>query len=227
MHGVTSSAFRRLLASWYVSMIGDGVRMEALPLYTAVTTRSPLVVGAVAAAELLPWLVVALPGGALADRMPPRGLLVAADLGRAVLAGALALAVAAGAAGPVVLVAAAFLLTVGETVASPATQVVLVRLAGQRDLCRANARYGSAQNVGTLGGLLLCGILFSWQPVFCFAFDAATFAASAVLIRGIPPVTAADRSPAEPLRTRMADGLRFVFGHQALRSRSSRSSPVP
>jgi MFS family permease len=217
MPGVRSSAFRRLLASWYVSMVGDGVRMAALPLYAAVTTGSPLVVGAVAAAELLPWLLVGLLGGALADRVRPRGLLVAADLGRAVVAGVLALAVLAAVAGPVVLVAASFLLAVGETVASPATQVALVHLAGRQDLHRANTRYTWAQNNGILAGMLLAGVLFSWQPASCFAFDAATFVVSAALVRGLPEGAAPDRSPGGTLQRRIVDGVRFVFGHPALR----------
>ena len=60
--------FRLLILAGFTSLTGDGVRVAALPLFTAVATRSPLAVSAVATAEVLPWLLIALPAGTLVDR---------------------------------------------------------------------------------------------------------------------------------------------------------------
>src|SRR5215212_1185439 len=49
--GVRTPAFRRLWWSWTVSLLGDGVRGLALPLFVAIKTGSPLAASAVTAAE--------------------------------------------------------------------------------------------------------------------------------------------------------------------------------
>ncbi|WBB50214.1 MFS transporter [Verrucosispora sp. WMMA2044] len=96
--------------------LGDGIRVAAFPLLAAALTDDPLAVGAVAAAQFLPWLVSGLLAGALADRRGARTLLAAADTGRVVVLAALATTVALGWATIAHVVAAAFLLGVGETI---------------------------------------------------------------------------------------------------------------
>src|SRR5215212_4454965 len=81
--GVRTPAFRRLWWSWTVSLLGDGVRGLALPLFVAIKTGSPLAASAVTAAEVLPWLLLALPAGAVVDRSRPKVVLTTAHAFRA------------------------------------------------------------------------------------------------------------------------------------------------
>jgi Na+/melibiose symporter-like transporter len=219
--GIRTPAFRRITAAWLVSTVGDGVRMAALPLYTAVTTRDPIAVSVVAAAEVVPWLFMSALAGALVDRSRPRRVVVLAHGLRCLLLAALTYAVVTDQAGVVVLAAAALVLTTIETFADSAAQVLLVELAGEPDLSRANSRFVSVQTAGeNLVGPLFAGVLFAWSPAACFGLDALSFAVAAVVIARLPDVRP-DRSAGgagESLRAQILEGFRFLAFHAALRA---------
>jgi Na+/melibiose symporter-like transporter len=217
LEAVRGGGFRALTAAWAVSLVGDGVRIVALPLFTAANTRSPLAVSAVAVATTLPWLVVALPAGALVDRWRPRTVVVVAHWLRAGVTGVLALAVHTGHATVVVLCATAFVLTSVETFADSAAQVLLVELAGQDELEAANSRFVAVETVGMdLAGPLAAAVLFWWAPAACFALDAASFVIAAMLVSRVPDV-APERSRGD-LRRQLVEGARFVVRTPGLRS---------
>lgn len=223
---VRARAFRRLLLASSVSFVGDGVRVAALPLFTAVVTRNPLAVSAVAVAEVLPWLVVALPAGALVDRWRPRRVVVLANALRALLTGVLAAAVLLHAASLPLLVAVAFMVTSLETFADPASQMLLVELAEPDELDRANGRFVSAQTVGfDLAGPLVAAALFAWQPAACFGLDGLSFALAAIAVASLPDVVPGRDATVAPGRywtlcrlwAQVVEGGRFLFGHAGLR----------
>ncbi|MGW5163338.1 MFS transporter, partial [Nonomuraea wenchangensis] len=88
-HGLGRS-FAFLWSSTALSNLADGVLKIGAPLLAVSMTRSPTLVSLVGAAATLPWLLLALPAGAVADRADRRRHDAAAGVGRAV-----ALAVAA------------------------------------------------------------------------------------------------------------------------------------
>jgi MFS family permease len=223
-----TASFRLLILAGFASLTGDGVRIAALPLFAAVSTHSPLAVSAVAVAEVLPWLLVALPAGTLVDRRSPRRVVLAAHTGRALVVGALAVAVITHHAGVPVLVVAAFLITSGETFADSAYQSLLVELAGRDRLDRANSWYVSAETLGLdLGGPLLAAALFIWSPAACFGLNAVLFVVSAACVAILPDVAVAPAIPAPrdgnaptqppPLRRQLMEGARFLLRDRALR----------
>ncbi|MEU3648682.1 MFS transporter [Lentzea sp. NPDC034063] len=215
--GVHGRGFRALTGAWAVSLVGDGVRIVALPLFAAASTRSPLAVSAVAVALTLPWLLVALPAGALVDRWRPRTVVVVAHWLRAGVTGVLALAVHTGHATVVVLCATAFVLTSAETFADSASQVLLVELAGRDELEAANGRFVTVETIGMdLAGPLAAAVLFWWAPAACFALDALSFVVAAVLVSRVPDV-APERSSSD-LRGQLAEGARFLARTPGLRS---------
>ena len=63
--------FNRLVSAWAGSLTGDGLRVIALPLLAVSVNSSAAAVAAVAVASTLPWLLVAIPAGALVDRLDP------------------------------------------------------------------------------------------------------------------------------------------------------------
>ncbi|SDO92645.1 MFS-type transporter involved in bile tolerance, Atg22 family [Actinopolyspora xinjiangensis] len=203
VRGVGGEPFRRLLTTWTATSVADGVRATALPLYTAVSTRDPISVSAVAVAEVLPWLLIALPAGALVDRLPCRPTLVVAHSFRALLTLLLVWFVHTGQAGMFVLLGCAFLLSGAETFADSATQSLLVSAAGEEDLERANGRFVGAETVGVeIAGPLAAAGLFAWRPSLCFALTALAFGFAALWI---PRVSA----EVEPVR---AGGERSMLG---------------
>lgn len=205
--GVRSPPFRRLWWAWTVSLFGDGVRGVALPLYVALQTRSPLAASAVTAAEVLPWLLFALPAGAIVDRVGPRVVVAAAHTARAVLTAGLVVTIVADVATVPILCAFAFTLTVGETFAYPASQALMVELAGTDDLDRANAQFYTVHTIALmLVGPLAAGALVALGPALAFALDGVSFVLAAALVATLPNVGAATRSTTE--RRRLAADVR-------------------
>ncbi|MEU6239524.1 MFS transporter, partial [Kitasatospora sp. NPDC047058] len=92
-----------------VTGLGDGMRFVALPLLAARISGDPRDVALVTTAEQLPWLLLSLPAGALADRVDRRRLLIAMDASRAVLVALLTLAIGVHAVSVPLLAVAGFL----------------------------------------------------------------------------------------------------------------------
>src|SRR6478672_4170386 len=64
-----------------VSLLGTATTSVLLPLLAVVHLGAgPAWMGAITAASWLPWLVVGLPAGAWVDRLPPRWVLIVANL---------------------------------------------------------------------------------------------------------------------------------------------------
>ncbi len=224
--GVSTPAFRRLWWAWTVSLCGDGIRALALPLYVAIQTKDPLSASAVVAAEVLPWLLLALPAGAIVDRARPKPVLITAHLVRAVFTGAIVVAIVTDNASVLLLCVFAFILTAAETFAYPASQVLMVELAGPDELDRANSRFFSVHTIGlNLVGPLAAGSLFVIEPAITFAVDGASFLIAALLIVGLPnigPKAAKIVGDAQHgirrLGGEVRTGLRMLFSAPGLRA---------
>ena len=102
------ATFHRIWAAGGVSGLGDCIYLSALPLLALTMTYDPVILGAMEACALLPWLFFGLIGGALVDRWDRRRTMRLADLFRfALLAGVTGL-ITAGAADIYLLFAVAF-----------------------------------------------------------------------------------------------------------------------
>src|SRR3954466_3538083 len=75
--------FWRLYVSSATSNLADGVGRTALPLLAASYTRSPILISGLVTFAFLPWLLFALPSGALVDRVDRRHAMAAANFVRA------------------------------------------------------------------------------------------------------------------------------------------------
>src|SRR3954469_15854661 len=95
-----SRELRSLVFGNFISEMGTQASLVALPYQLYVQTKSPLLTGLLGAADLVPLIVMALLGGALADRVDRRLLLLLDQVGLVLSAGALCLAaLGRGAAG--------------------------------------------------------------------------------------------------------------------------------
>lgn len=201
--------------------LGDGVRLAAFPLLAAGLTDRPVLVGAVAAAGGLPWLLTGLLAGSLADTMDARRLLALADMVRVVvLAGLIALLWAEDAGIAAVLVAA-FLLGIAETVRDTAAETVVPRLVSEEQLERAGGRLTAGSLIGNeFAGPLLGGLLFGAGAALPFLASSAVTALAVLLVLTLPaavlrlltPVVAAERSVDSGTRA----GLRWLRHQRVL-----------
>ncbi|WP_051338446.1 MFS transporter [Streptomyces flavidovirens] len=214
--------FRWLWVSTAASNAGDGVTRTLLPLLVVASHPEPAAVAGLTAVNMLPWLLFALPAGVLVDRLDRRRIVLWSNLLRgAVLLGAMA--VLAGDRPLAVLYVLAFVLGIAETLADTAAPAMLPRIVGQRDLERANGRLSAAQIVfNDMAGPPVAGLLVGVAATAALATGGVLYAMAAVLLLGLVTVERdragqATSGPAEPVRTGIRAGLRFVLGHRTLR----------
>jgi MFS family permease len=209
-------AYRRVLWANTISSVGAGVYVSALPLLAYTITRDPRLIGLVAAAEFLPWLVWSLPAGVLVDRYDRGTLMWRAQVAQGLTIAAVAGLVLAHVIDIPLLIVLGFLLGSAEVIFSNAAQSVLPDLVPPAELPKANGNLQVSLTVGeTLTGPPLGSVLFSVSRVLPFGLNACTFFGSAALLSGLPkrPVAA---SPA-PMLTSMREGLRYLARHRLLR----------
>jgi MFS family permease len=144
----------RLWTAAGLSSLADGILKFALPLVAVGYTRSPTLIAGLAFAFTLPWLLFALPAGALVDRLDRRRAMLAANVVRGgLLAGATLLTVVGwGSIWGLYVVA----LGVGcaETVYDTAAQSIVPQVVGRDLLARANGRmYAAEQTANEFAGL--------------------------------------------------------------------------
>ena len=86
------SEFLKLWAGQTVSLLGSEITLLALPLTAILVLKTtPMELGVLSAAQSAPFLLLSLPAGVWVDRLPRRPILVASDLGRALVLGSVPL----------------------------------------------------------------------------------------------------------------------------------------
>ena len=202
-----------------VSRWGDTFGSIALVVLVYRLTGSGLKVGVTVAFEIVPVLALGFVAGAVVDRFSRRQVMVAADVGRALVALGLAvrhddLAVA---------YAAAFGLSAFTVFFNPASSSAVPSVVAADELGGANAAMWSAAVLSQIALAPLAGALVAWTgPGAAFALNAASFAVSAVLLAGMALPPAAERAVAAAAPNRrwalVAEGLRTVRETPLLRT---------
>lgn len=184
--GLPLRPITRVLGSAALSNLGDGLRVVALPLLAVTLTTDPLLVSGLVVAGYLPWVLFGLPIGSLVDRGRPETLMLATNIGRAVLLATFTIGLAGGLTSIWPLYAVAFLLGVGEAVYDNASQSLVPRLVPDRQLESANGALVTAERVGQdMVGPAVAGLLFTATALLPFGLNAGLLAAAAVLLIGI------------------------------------------
>jgi MFS family permease len=206
--------FRRLLWATGIDDLGTGAFTAAVPLLTVTLTHDPRLVSLVSAAAYLPWLLLSLPAGALADRHDRAGLMWRAQAAQAVLVAVTAVLAACGAIWIPVLAVTAFGLGAGEVVFSTAAQAILPDLVAKPLLPRANGRQQAITTVTEqFAGPPLGSLLFGVAAALPFGLDAVSFAVSAVLVAKLPRRAGGARP-----RSAIREGLAWLLRHRLLRT---------
>ncbi|GAC1538066.1 MAG: MFS transporter [Acidimicrobiales bacterium] len=186
-------------------------------------TRSPALIAGVAVATRLPWLLLSLPAGALADRVDRRRLLMVVEVSRMLVLVVLGGLIASGRASLVALYLSAFTLGAFQILYVGATQAVLPTMVRSDRLSQANSRLFAAQTAGEqFLGPALGGLAFAAMASLPFLADGATFAISGALLalafprrahRRMRTTAVANTSISRQVR----EGLTWFAGHRVLR----------
>jgi MFS family permease len=212
--------FGRLWAAVGVSNLGDGVAAAALPLLAAALTSDPVLVAGLAIAQQLPWLLFALPAGAIVDRSDRRILMWRTDVVRAIALVVFAVLVALDQGSLALLYAVAFALGAAETLFDTSYRSMLPKLVADDDLERANARlYGAEIVANRFAGPPLGGLLFAAAASVPLFLNAGSFLLAAAAVFAISGrFRPAAVHGTEPIRIAVGEGLRWLAKHRLLRS---------
>ncbi|MEA2304250.1 MAG: hypothetical protein QOH43_1530 [Solirubrobacteraceae bacterium] len=212
-----SPDLRRLILGNFVTGLGTQAALVALPYQLYVQTKSALLVGLLGAVELGPLILMTLVGGAIADRMDRRKLLLLDQIALVVLGAGLAAGALIGHP-PLALLYVLGALLAGfsaiENIARSAIIPNLVRPALLRSALALNfGLYQLTMVIGPgLGGLLIAalgvGAAYTADAVSCLAMVAAVVAMAPQPPQGVPQ--------RESVRRSVGEGLRFVRGEPAL-----------
>jgi MFS family permease len=214
-----SRELRSLVLGNFISGMGTQASLVALPYQLYVQTKSPLLTGLLGAAELIPLMTMALLGGALADKIDRRRLLLLDQIALVLIAGGLCVAALEGEP-PVWLLYVLGALLAGfgaiQNVARSAIVPNLVRPALLRSALAVN--YGLYQLTMVVGPGL-GGLLISAGGVeLAYGVDAVSCAAMVIgVLRIGPQAPKRDQdAPELNIRRSIAEGLRFVRRSKAL-----------
>lgn len=213
------AAYWWLWTSSGLSNLADGIVKIALPLVAIQFTRSPTLIAGLTFAVTLPWLLFALPAGALADRIDRRRAMLGANGVRAVLIAAVALAVMLDTGSIWVLYVVAVGIGIAETVYDTSAQSILPQVVKRDQLSRANGRLFAAElTANEFVGPPMAGFLVAAGAAIAFAAPAALWIvamAALLLVRGQFRI---ERDRRTTMRADIAEGLRFLWRHQLLRA---------
>ncbi|MDT4984649.1 MAG: hypothetical protein QOF95_2139 [Pseudonocardiales bacterium] len=211
--------FWRMYASSATSNLADGIGRTALPLLAATYTRSPLLISGLVTFAFLPWLLFALPSGALVDRVDRRHAMSAANMVRAVSTATLAVLVLTDLANITVLYVVAFALGLAETVYDSAIRAILPQVVPADRLDSANSALTVEEMLGqTFLGAPVGSVMFALAATAPFLINAGGFALAAVLMLTLRGNYRPVRSGAKTsLRADIGEGVRWLRAHRLLR----------
>ncbi|HEX9031421.1 MAG TPA: MFS transporter [Streptosporangiaceae bacterium] len=203
-----SREFRLLALGQAANSVGSMICYVALPYQAYQLTHSSLVVGLLSCAELLPVLLAGLAGGALADAIERRRLILVTQGGvMACSAGLVANAVAWHQLW--VLFVLAGLLAGAFGVQRPSIEVLVPRLVAHDDLPGASALAGLIGTVAHTGGPLVGGALLIGGQPLAYAVGGAACAGAALPFALLPPSPPAPDADRPSLRG-LTEGLRYA-----------------
>lgn len=216
---VPGTSFARYWTAAAISSFGSAVTAVAMPVLAVNSLHATsLEVGAVNAAQFLPYAVLGLIAGAYTDRWRRKPILVWASVGRALSLGAIPILWLTGSLHIWVLVIALLSFGAFSVFGFAATQSLLPRLVPRAGLVAANSRLdqtdAAAQTLGPAIGGGLVGLLGA--PV-AIAVDAISYLVDAALNASLQVDEPASDTRNRNLRAEIREGLRWTYRHRTLR----------
>jgi MFS family permease len=203
--------FRYLFAGQAASVVGDRVVVVALALFITMRTGSPTDLGLVLGAQGLTLVTLLLIGGVWADRLPRHRIMIATDVLRAVLHATLAVLIFTGAVRIWELVAIEALFGAAQAFFQPAYSGLVPQTVPEELIQDARALTESMSNLAFLiGPALATALVLGVGAGEAFAFDAATFVLSALLLARVHPRPRGEAAVPASLREGLRSGWHEV-----------------
>ncbi|MFF5338080.1 MFS transporter [Streptomyces sp. NPDC013181] len=212
----SSADFRLLWVQGIVTYFGSFMALIALPLQIKDLTGSPLAVGAMGAVELVPLMVCGLYGGALADAVDRRKIILASEAGL----GLLAVVLLVNAALPDPMLWPLYVVAAGVSALAglqrPALDSLMARIVPHDQLPAAAALNSLRWQAGAILGPSLAGLVVAYagHPT-AYSVTVVTFAASVLMCRRLAPAPPVEKG-AKPSLRGIVEGARYAWSRPVL-----------
>jgi MFS family permease len=217
-----SSDFKKFWIGQTVSNLGSSFTQWAIPLLVFQLTHSAVKLGIATAATFLPYLLFGLVLGAWMDRVDRKRAMIALDCINTVVVLSIPLVAQFGHLTVWWIYAVTFIQSTVFIAFQAGEFAAIPSLVSTDDLVTANGRIQATYSAAQVAGPLLAGALLSFFPlVWVMAFDAGSFAISAVslaLVRRSFNVTTDEPKQATTILHDVGEGLRYVLSHPVLRN---------
>ncbi|HEY7213294.1 MAG TPA: MFS transporter [Thermoanaerobaculia bacterium] len=208
--------YRSLFAAQFVSFLGTMVTGVALPYQMFKLTGSSLAVGMIGLAELIPLLFTAFVGGALADTVDRRRMVLLTEVGLGLGSGALALTALADHPPAWILYAVAAFMSALYGLQRPSLEALTPRLVDRDEMPAVAALAALRGSVGMIAGPALGGAMIAVTGLAStYLLDLLTYVFSFFAILRIRAVLPPESEEGPSLR-RVLDGFRYARSRQEL-----------
>jgi MFS family permease len=209
-------AYRRLWVAGIVTVIGAQLTVVAVPLQVYSLTRSSAYVGLTGVFALVPLVVFGLWGGALADAVDRRTLLLVSTVGIGVTSLAFWAQAAAGVDSVWLVLVLLAVQTAFFGINQPTRSAIIPRLLPFDQVAAANALNMSVFQLGAIVGPLLAGVALGFTSLSTlYLVDTVLLLATLYAVLRLPPVPPTVLGRKAGLRA-VLDGFRYLAGHTVL-----------
>jgi len=211
-----STVFRALWVATLFSNIGTLIQVVAAAWLMTSLTTSPLMVGLIQTAAMLPVFLFGPLAGALADLVQRRAILISTQVWMLVVAGLLSAATFSGWISPWLLLGFTFCMGVGNAFTLPAWQANVQDIVPRKDVSAAvslnSISFNSARSVGpAIGGLIVA----AGGPAVAFLLNAISFSGTLGVLAWWKPEKPRTRSSEDVIGALQA-GFRYAFHANAI-----------
>jgi MFS family permease len=207
-----------------VSNLSDGILIAAAPLLAITLTDSTVLISAIGAMIMLPWLLFAIPIGVLVDRVDRRYILAGANATRSAVVGLLALLIATDNVTIYWLLFASFVIGVCEVAADTTAQSLIPQILEEKNFEKGNSRLQISETViqGFVGAPL-SGFIYAIAIALPFFINSLGLAVASLLALSIPIKYLQDVRQEDGEKEKkkfvadMKFGIRYLYNEKVLR----------
>jgi len=217
-------AFNRMWAASIISNLSDGILIAAAPLLAISLTDSTVLISAIGAMVMLPWLLFAIPIGVLVDRIDRRFILAGANATRSAVVGVLALLIATDHVTIYWLLVASFVIGVCEVAADTTSQSLIPQILEEKNFEKGNSHLQISETViqGFVGAPI-SGFIYAIAIALPFFINSLGLAVASLLALSIPIKYLQDirhddiEIEKKKFVADMKFGIRYLFNEKVLR----------
>lgn len=212
-----SRDFRLVFSSGVITYLGSMMTFVALPFQVATLTGSYVAVGLIGVVEVVPLIVFGLYGGALADAVDRKRMVLWTEVASLVLSLVLMANAMVGEPRLWVLYVTAFLFSIASSLQRPSLDALTPRVVTHDQLAAAGVLSSIRFNLGSIVGPGIAGlILAAGGAQAVYLIDALTYAASILLIARVATRSGGSKSARAVGVSDIAEGLRYAWSRKDL-----------